>query len=249
MTLSCGMRICVVGNSVGYKMRPPRASPDDLTYAEILAKAGHQVHNASMAGALLSEQFSLLDDDVLTAFPDVVILHHGVIEVFYRRTFRQSNNAAIRNQYRNRVLRQGYTPSRPSVALRAFNAATRGIASAIGWRWQWQAPAVFLGVLQHTCALILKETSAFIVIVGITPSSQKVEADLPGQGSEIARVNSALRDYAVGLGSRAAFLDVAALVPPSAHEELVPDGIHFSAEGHRRVGAALLRTIELRRTV
>ncbi len=48
------MKIRVVGNSVGIKIRPPRAGADDLTYSEIVARAGYEVTNVSMAGVLLS---------------------------------------------------------------------------------------------------------------------------------------------------------------------------------------------------
>ncbi len=106
---------------------------------------------------------------MITAYPDAVILHHGIIEVYFRRTFRAPNNAGIVNQYRNRVLRQGYTPATPSLLLRPFNALTRRVAGFLGLRWQWQSPAKFVRVVQLTCELILKETGAFIVIVGFRP--------------------------------------------------------------------------------
>lgn len=237
------MKILVVGNSVGFKIRPPRSSPEDGTYAELLARAGHTVVNVSMAGALLSEQFGLLDDDVLTEHPDVVILHHGVIEVYFRRTIRAWNNAGIRNQYRNRVLRQGYTSAAPNLGIRAVNAVTRRLATAFGWRWQWQSTDVFLRVVEAVAELVLKETGARIVIVGITPPSARAEAEMPGLCSEFARVNARLRECTVALGSRAGFLDVAALLADESHDEMVPDGIHFSAAGHRRVADALLRLI------
>lgn len=240
------MKIRIVGNSVAIKIRPPRAGGVELTYSEIVARAGHEVTNVSMAGALLSEQFSLLDDDVITAFPDAVILHHGIIEVYFRRTFRAPNNAGIFNQYRNRVLRQGYTSATPSLLVRAFNALTRRIAGFLGLRWQWQSPAEFLRVVQLTCELILKETGAFIVVVGISPTSARAEAELPGLRAEIARVNGELRACAARLGGRIEFLDVASLLAAAGDADLIPDGIHFSAEGHRRVAASLLRIFESR---
>jgi hypothetical protein len=245
------MRVCIVGNSVGFKMRPPRSGPGELTYGEILRQGGHEVTNASMAGVFLTEQFALLDDQVLTAFPDVVILHHGVIEVFYRRTFRRWNNSAIVNQYRNQVMRQEFVPRTPAFVARNFffravNAATRGVATAVGWRWQWQSADRFLGGVTHACELVLKETGAFIVIVGISPPSDKAETDLPGLRAEIGRRNEALRKCAERLGPRVEFLDVAALLAQGSYADLVPDGIHFSAEGHRRVAAALSRILEAR---
>jgi hypothetical protein len=238
------MRVCILGNSVGFKIRPPRRGAQQRTYAEVLRDYGHEVHNASMGGALLSEQFALLDDDVITRAPDVVILHHGVIEVFYRRTFRAPNNAAILNQYRNRVLRQGYTDPGPvgrlaHFALRAFNAVTRATARALGLRWQWQRPTAFLRVVRATIELILKETPARVLIVGVTPPSKSAETDLPGLTQAIARLNQALKSLANDFGPRARFVDVVTLVAGHEYEDLVPDGIHFSALGHRLLAESL----------
>ncbi len=63
---------------------------------------------------------------------------------------------------------------------------------------------------------------------------------------EIARVNGELRACAARLGGRVEFLDVASLLAAAGDVDLVPDGIHFSADGHRRVAASLLRIIESR---
>lgn len=243
------MKICILGNSVAIKMRPPRSGADELTYPERLQASGHDVHNASMAGVFLSEQFAFLDDDVLTCNADAVILHHGIIEVYFRRTMRAPNNAAILNQYRNRVLGQGYTYDTATSRLRRFpvralNAATRRLAQLLGLRWQWQRPDDFMTVVTQVVGLILKETAARMIIVGITPPSAGTEADLPGLGEEIARLNERLRAEAVRYGSRVQFVDVTALLRDGDHSRLVPDGIHFSATAHRLLAGELLAVLE-----
>lgn len=239
------MKVCVVGNSVGFKVRPPRQAVDDLTYSELLQRDGHEVRNVSKAGVMLAEQFGLLDDDVITYFPDVVILHHGIIEVFHRQTVRRWNNAAILNQYRNQVAFAPYRGSSPwsrsvNLGWRAVNGVTRRIAGLTGRSWQWQSTQAFLQVMRATSDLLLKETPARLFVVGITPPAPKAELDLPGLTQSIAHANDGLRQLCLDLGARAEYVDVPALLRGHAHEELVPDGIHFSALGHRLLAQVLI---------
>lgn len=231
------MKICILGNSVGFKIRPPRNGPGEVTYSEILEKAGHNVRNVSRAGVTLGEAFGLLDEDVLTFFPDVVIVHHGVVEVCQRRTVRSWNNAAIPNVYLNSVFRRRHQFNDAgfkiaNVFWRSLNWATRVVAAAIGLKWQWQAPRLFVETLKATCHLILKETSASILVLGITPCSSRVQRILPGSAEAIVETNRLLRQLCEELGPRVRFVETETWMSEADLPRLSPDGIHFSAEGH-----------------
>lgn len=243
------MKICVIGNSVGFKIRPPRAAPDERTYSEILEAAGHCVKNVSKAGVLLQEAYGLLEDEVITFFPDVVVINHGVVEVCYRTSVRVANNAAIPNVYLNSVFGREYqfVNSRGfsivNLGRRAMNWAIRIGAGALGLKWQWMRSEDFVEVVGATCALIQKETNARIFVMGITPSSSRVERMLKGTGERITHTNRLLRDYCAAAGPRMHFVDVEQCIPESDLPAMVPDGIHFSAAGHRVIAERLLRAI------
>jgi len=120
------MKICVLGNSVGLRIRPPRSDRSEMTYAEALESKGYLVRNLSRAGVMLNEAFAFLEEELITFFPDAVILHFGVVEVCYRQTFRWPNNQAIENYYMNRIINRPNrfnTPFRTAYryGLRAFN--------------------------------------------------------------------------------------------------------------------------------
>lgn len=244
------MKICVIGNSAGFKIRPPRTTPDERTYSEILEAAGHCVKNVSKAGVILREAYGMLDDEVLTFFPDAVVINHGVVEVCYRRNFRLTNNSAIPNVYLNSIFRRRYEFAE-GAAFKAINFVRRAInwgikttAKTLGIKWQWMRKEAFMEVMKATCELIQKETNARIFIVGITPCSPRVERILKGSGEEIAATNRLLREYCAGAGPRVRFVDVERFVTEADFPEIAPDGVHFSAAGHKRVAEHLLRAIE-----
>jgi hypothetical protein len=229
-------------------MRPPRAAAEELTYSEIIERAGHDVRNVSKAGVTLQEAFGLLDDEAVTVFPEVVIIHHGVVEVCYRRTVRRWNNAGIPNVYLNRAFKRRYEFKDGAFRLenffwRAVNWATRIFATALGVKWQWQKPERFVEVLTRTCELILKETAAVVLVVGITPCSTRVERILPGSASEILRTNELMQAACAKMGERTRFVDLRSMCPEEALPQLAPDGIHFSAAGHRLLAERLLSEI------
>lgn len=242
------MKICVIGNSAALKIRPPRANAAEKTYSEILEAAGHHVRNVSRAGVTLQEAFGLLEDDVITFFPDAVIVHHGVVEVCYRRTIRKWNNAAIPNMYLNAIFQRGYqfddAPFRAiNFVRRGLNWATKTAARIAGGKWQWQKPQDFVRVVEETCKLILKETGARVLVVGITPCSSRVERILPGSGDEILRTNQLLRTLCQRFGERASFVETESWMTEADLPRLAPDGIHFSADGHALLAKRILSAL------
>jgi hypothetical protein len=219
-----------------------------MTFGELFRRAGHDVSFASRAGVMLSEHFSLLDDEVVTKFPDVVIVNHGIIEIYPRRTIRALNNATIRNYYLNHAFNTPYRFQRPGgsiwlLLLRAGNALVRRTAQVLGLRWQWQSRRRFLEVMDACCSRILKETGAFVVVMGIPPPSVLALLDSPGFARNTREVNDALRSYCSRLPGRLAFADVEAMLADAAPEVGIPDGIHFSAAGHRLVHAGLCQVL------
>jgi len=237
------VKICVFGNSVAFRMRPPRSGPEQRTYPEWLRCDGHEVRVVARAGVLLNEAFATLDDQVITEFPDVVIVNFGIVEVCYRQTVRWINNRTITNYYLNQVFDQEFTYDTAGQRARLFlwravNALTRRLSAVVGLRWQWLSTDRFLQVLDETVGRILKETEARVIVLGINPCSERVERVLEGSLEEIAAANERVRAMVATHGTRASFVSPAECIA-SRVDELVPDGIHFSADGHRVIANAL----------
>lgn len=243
------MKICILGNSVGFRIRPPRNTIREMTYSEILESHGHQVRNVSKSAIMLNEAFAYLEEDVITFFPDIVILHYGIVEVSYRRTFRWTNNKTIVNYYTNRFFARAFTFRTASNTIvhfffRALNSVIRSLATLLGLQWQWLSTPRFLMVLQAVLELISKDTKAVIIVIGVTPCSERMENILKGSRKNIAQVNADMRAICDLFPSRVKYLDPGSFVRERNIDDLVPDGIHFSAEGHRQVAEKLLHLIE-----
>ena len=245
------MNVCIFGNSVTLRIRPPRSAAGEATYAERLRAHGHDVTVVARAGVLLSEAMATLEDDVVTRFPDWVIVNHGVIEVCTRQTVRWINNQTIVNYYLNAGFARPFVFGTPwdrlrSFGWRALNASIRTASGLVGARWQWLPTPLFLRALEKTLDVVLKETAARVIVLGINPCSPRVERILPGSREAIADANAAMLALASRRGPRVVFFDPASVLDATRLEELVPDGIHFSAEGHARVAAALATMLESR---
>lgn len=243
------VRICVVSNSVGLRIRPPRLRPEDLTYAEILMRKGHHVRVRARAGSMVNEAFANWDDDVIAFFPDLVVLHYGVVEICPRRELRWLSHNSVANYFNNAVLGRAYVFPTASAKLKAKlswfgNAVIRNCAKLVGAQWQWLPSQRFQEVVEASLRLTLKETATRVLVVGLSPCSDRVRKLLPGAHQAIAEANARLRELCAGFPSRVGFLDVTPLIPAEAVTELVPDGVHFSAIGHRLVAEAMERWLD-----
>jgi len=234
----------VLGNSVALRIRPPREGPEERTYAEWLRQDGHEVTVVAQAGVLLEEAFATVEDDVIARFPDCVIINHGVVEACARQTIRWLNNRTIRNYYLNAVLGRPYEFDSWSSRLsqlwwRGLNGSARRLAALLGLRWRWTGPDRFLEVLETTVKVILKETSARVVLLGINPTSARIEGQLTGSVEAIRSANASMRELGGRLGARVTFLDPHKCLGDQPAGEAVPDGIHLSATAHRHTAGAL----------
>ncbi len=241
-------RIVILGNSVPLKIRPPRRHEGDRTYAEILRDHGWQIENRSRAATTISEGYHWFDDDVLSAQPDYLFIHYGIVEACLRRNFRHIHHATFRNIYPNQALGRSYQP-RDNVVYarillaRAISFLVEKIATVCMLKWRWMSDAVFMDCLREIVRLALKETRSHIVIVGITPCNQRIQRHLPGSKQSISILNEKMRSFVHTCPLRVHFLDVAGVVHGYSLDEVVPDGIHFSAQGHQLLAAALEKVI------
>lgn len=242
-------RVCVVGNSVGFRIRPPRQHEAETTYSEHLARWGFDVRNVCRSGVTVAEAFGRLEEDVLTFFPQFVVVQFGVVELCYRRTWRRLNNAAIRNYYVNSIVGTAYRFDSPLVrpwrwSIRAANALTSRTAQALGLQWQWLPAFRFLEVLQELIGAILKETAARVFVLGVPPPSPRIERILAGSAAAVAEANSRMADQSLRLGPRVAFVDTQTWLGSDDPAVLMPDGIHLSARAHHQLAEVLARMMD-----
>ncbi|MFC1628600.1 SGNH/GDSL hydrolase family protein [Gemmatimonadota bacterium] len=243
------MRVSVIGNSVGMRIRPPCRGKQDMLYSARLAGQGHEVSNHTRAGIMINEAFGYLDDEVITEHPDFVILNFGIVEVCFRQTPRRLQNSLIHNYYLNQLhgrpfmFLSGWRRVRHLI-LRVINGSIRRGAVILNLRWQWFRTERFMTVMKSMIDVLLKETSAEICLIGINPCTARIERVVRGTSEEISRTNALLRELAASYPARIHFLDPIDVLGKDEAADLVPDGIHYSAEGHRLMAESLQRLIE-----
>jgi hypothetical protein len=206
----------------------------------------NEVFNFCRAGTLITEQFRYIDDELVALFPDVTILNFGIVELFHRRTFRPINNHPIRNYYNNLILGRNYSrrPRFGDLVARAVNALTNRIGSIFGISWQWLDTRSYLQVLRAICDLAIAETSSVVFILELprfppTSSKYSVETD-----RRISQINNDVHIWAQNSSGRIIILPLNTLIPEDRTlERLIPDGIHFSAVGHRIIYSELRKRI------
>jgi lysophospholipase L1-like esterase len=239
-TTSDPLRVVVLGSSVGYFLRPHRTTLEQRTYAEHLQvllrrqEIPVEVRNASSWTLLVPEAVQRLEELVLRAAPDVVVVNLGIVDCeprtiplrLLRWLFSKSPSGAGISHWTRRVfappLYRAYTagsprllklmPMPPRVLPKRFERETRMLAE-----------------------IIRQERGALVLLVGIPRPGDRLEEVLPGTRANASRFNAILRDVADEPGVRFVGLEHSALTT----EELVPDGIHFSPEGHLEVADLL----------
>lgn len=241
--------VCILGNSVALKIRPPRRDATERTYGELLESAGWSVRNLSRAGVTIADAFAFYEDDIISRFPDAVIFNFGVVEVSRRRLFRRVwYGAAPHNMFLNRLTGRPHPSSLFTRRLRRWPWVLVGkisewIARTLRVSWTWLTPAQLTEVQGEMLKLLFKETAACAVVLGANPCSDRVETILPGTRRSIAEANQALGKL-VSNFPRAAFIDPAVCIPETDAARLIPDGVHYSAEGHRALAGRIVGTLQ-----
>ena len=240
------LRIVVVGSSVGYYMRPKRRALSERTYAEhlerILADRGvaARVTNSSRWTTLIRDANRQIEELVYAHAPDVVVSNFGILEC-EPRTIPM------------RLLRWLFTKS-PSMALPA-RVARRVFAPPLMRVYvEWSPKALqrlrlpprmsrnrFAREIALFTDLVHQERAGLVVLLGIGRPGDRLEQVLPGTRANAAEYTAIIERVAREKpGTR--FLDVGGIAP--AEEEIVPDGIHFSPQGHETVARGLADTIQ-----
>lgn len=248
--LSRPLRIVVVGPSVGYFVRPTRTQLAEGNYAErlelLLNESGIPASVTNSAGwfLLVHEAFQQIEDLVLRHSPDVVITNFGMGEcqpkIIPTSLLRWLFTWKPKSHLPSRVARK--------VFLKRISKAYAGwgpkIIAALPRTPYRLSPARFELELGRFVAVIRKERRALVLMVNASPAGAKLEATLPGTDRRAQEYNAITARVAEGHDREVEVIDARAIVLEAGQDVAAPDGIHFSAEGHRLIAEALHHRIE-----
>ena len=245
--LSRSLRIAVLASSVGYYVRPPdgQARPYPEVVEETLRSSGidAEVVNHASWFVLIHEAFRQIQAMVVPRGADVAVVNFGILEceptVLPTRLVRSVYyGAPSSNRWMRRVRRLLVTP------VHQFHVRLGPVVLKRVRAFHRLSPARFEAELTRMVRWIRKERGALVLVMNINPAGDNVEKTIPGTQESVRRYNEIIERVVHSMGDDGVRLvDVAAAVE-DARDDLVPDGIHYSAKGHRLVAGMLVEEIE-----
>lgn len=243
--------ISIIGNSVPLLIQPFRRSAEDMTYAEHLRDRGFAVVNAAKQSAMVTDLYTYLEDECIRHFPDFVIIHFGIVEATYRARPRWLQNAFSMNAWNNSVIRRGYngpiTRGLKYVAKKLYRKSLERIIFGLGLQRRWVGPERFRFVLRDVVKRVFADTpTKRVVIIGMPRVAEWVEREAPKTNRSIDEFNQVMRDCATEYPNISFFdaVDFQQRTPTA----ISPDGIHFTAAGHRLLADRLGEMLNGERT-
>jgi lysophospholipase L1-like esterase len=228
-------KIVIVGNSVALRIRPPRQNEDDISYAEIL---DDKLSNTSVinraVGDTVMPHASVWMDELIAYHANCYILNYGIVDACTRSVPRWMWNFIHNDNPHHGIIKKILR-----FLFNFFETRSRKVLTVIRGKRAWTSRAAFAFKYEKMLRFLQKDTSAQLICIGINRPSARIERFLPGSVRNVQRYNEVIRQLANKYNSVyvETFYDF--------DETLIPDGIHFNAEGHRKLAGMLLDVIKI----
>jgi lysophospholipase L1-like esterase len=242
------LRIVVVGNSMGLFVRPPRERAEDGPYAEVLEREllargwSAQVTNSSSWTLLLTDALRRVEPLVLHHSPRVAIINFGLFEcqtiTLPTSVFRWLNHPYARGGVARAV--------RQRVGLRViafYKWMTPRLPQGVPFPKR-TAPQRFEEELRSLVSNIRKESGAEVLLLTNPPPGARIAQTLRDIEENAEAYSAIIREVGTTSGPGVHVVELAPIARALPLEESMPDGLHFSVEGHRLVGRHLADEVE-----
>ncbi len=252
------LSLVVVGNSVGMLQIPARPHLEDGTFGEIAADVLEdsgvpvELRLECRWHEFVTEGLRRYPDAVSRNAPDVLVLNYGTVDcqpyvtpVWLVRHLMTTHLAAA-------PASRWYRAHVAGPAWKAVRDWRRHASARLGPRTFHVAPRRFAAALESLIVHARYQFRPLVLVLDVNPPGQVVRHWLPGMDRRVEMYNRALRDVVERVGDPDVRLVEASRVVSELGERVAtPDGCHYSALGHRRVGelvaAEILQWLEDRR--
>ena len=241
------LSVVVIGNSLTFDQVPPRTSHAEGTYGEVLrdelAAVGVPVtlHLEGRWFDFVSGGLRRYESSVRAHVPDVVIVHYGLNEsqpylvpVAALRHFITDHKSAtqLSRRYRQRVV----TP-----VWRRVRTMRRTMSPIVGTRTWQMTPERFRGKMSSLIGKARKEFRPLVLVMDVAPPGSLLTHFLPGQEERHRIYQGVIEELVAGFGDPdVRLVRTEPVVRALGFEAAMPDGMHFSVLGHRRIGELLV---------
>lgn len=231
------LKVAIVGNSVGLRVRPPCQYPNNKNYGIILEELLQNeykdkfvfVRNLCIGRGTIWDILARRNE-ILNEFPNYYVINLGVSDASTREIPLWYSNIIVnrKESLKRRLLYGIYY-----YWIRKF----RPQLVRFRGKRTWTSKRIFEKYFDKIIALLEKDTNSRIIVLSINPAGMRIEKELPGSSKSYVQFNGILENIAEKYDAR--FLDTTDL----GDEKFIPDGIHFSLEGNRIVAERLFRII------
>jgi len=230
------LKISIIGCSVAIRIRPPETT-NNKNYGQLLLEKLSKkysdyciyVNNKAFTRATLKDIYPKIDD-VISDYPNYIILNIGIPDVSTREIPRFISNLLTYKPHYKIVLLMQFLYNliiKPNIK---FFVLIRG-------KRPWVSKNKFEKLYTKLVVYIQKETNAKIIIIPINKPSQRIENILPGTIKNVV-------DYNVIIEKIAHKYKIDLLnIEDMEQEELFPDGIHYSLKGHEIISSKIIDLI------
>jgi lysophospholipase L1-like esterase len=241
------LRVVIAGNSVASYLSPPRTVRSEGAYGEllpaVLAARGlpADVRVRSRWLGLIRDLRRDYERVIRDQCPDVVILNFGIVEcqpnalpLWAVRHFSAWNRGG---RMPARIYRR-YVADRVWPVLRDYQRRASGLPI---YR---MGPRAFRYEMTRMVALIRQETRALVLVLDTDPVGARLEHWMPGMGPRRDRYQAILAEVVDRFGTDVRLINGSNTLC-GREEEMLPDGLHRSPEGHRLLADLIADEIAL----
>lgn len=230
-------KITIIGNSVALRTRPPEKFPFNKNYCQYLEEIVHShapnrtilINNKAQGATTIYNTIVKIDEFVQT-HPDFFIINLGVVDAstreiplwFYR----------LASSKRDRLI---YNVS--ELFYRNVIIKLRPVLVKLRFKRSWISSKKYKKYFEILITTLIKETNSRIIVLPINLANSRVEKALPGSFKNHNKFNNIMKDIARENDQE--FIDLSFL----NSDQHFPDGIHYSAGGHKIVAEEISKII------
>ena len=234
------LKITIAGSSVALRVRPPEMADrtKNKVYGSLLEEKLNRacpekvitVVNKGITRGLVLDALEE-KDKLIRTFPDFFIINIGVVDAPNREMPRWFSDIIFKRRNRNlfRICNFFY--------LTIIKKYFRTPLVYLRGKRSWVGEKKFEKKYRELVEVLLKETSARLILLGVNQGNERIEKSLPGTLVKFKRYSSIIHTIASEYDLD--FIDVSHL--NSARH--FPDGIHYNSLGHEIIAGKLFEKI------
>ena len=221
-------RIAIIGDSTVEWIRPYRNHQDEYTYSEYLLNNNQYIVDIYVkAGMTSHEALILIWKELMGKFYDYYIFSFGINDCTPR-----SYPKIMADYYNNTLIAQNFLDKFLFLFYRVLTSTKlQKICSKFGISNPWISLNVFEKNIDRIISLLSKETDGKLIFISIPKTSKRV-CDILVDINEIIPKYS---DVIIKKTSDRVHIINLDLLFRDDYELYIPEGIHYSANGHRLV--------------